>query len=1172
MSRKNDLRNLKLVSLNLKGFKSFADATEIRFEDIITGVVGSNGCGKSNIVDAIRWVLGEQRTKNLRSAKMENLIFNGSKERKPSGRAEVTLTFENTKNLLPTEFNTVTVTRILYRTGESEFRLNDVKCRLKDITSLFMDTGISSDSYAIIELAMINEILTDKDNLRRKLIEQAAGVSKFKKRRHETLLKLKATTNDLDRLEDVLAEIESNLKALEKQAKRAIKFKKIKGEYKLYSLEKARRSSLGLTSTIDKINEQIEQKNARQFELVANSTKLEADLTKEKTGLISIEQELASEQAKLNKLSESLAGKENERNLLRQKINFTRSNIDKENSLINSNQQLVLELENKIDSLTNRQISAQSELNNLSADVQRVQAKIKEEETRFTPLKTELVAKESTLRELESTLFREEKTKAVANTKIDNLKQQITQIEAQSIEDAKALPEQKSKLARLEDEQKTFEQKIESLEKEQEKFDEVLSNKREAINQQQEKTNEASLSLKAMKKEHDLLKRMIENMDGFPASIKYLFKKKNWSEQTPKLLSDIIQSDEATQTLIEHALGRFLNFFVVDTKSEAINAIQLLKNDKKGRASFLILEKIPKVKVGATNLSTRIKTEKKYRQLIEFLCENIDIDSNENSISEDGSVLDKSYWLSGGSVQKKGADQRIGSAVQLEKLLSEIKDLEEANKNEQSELTQLKEAFKTFQNKNFRKELNVLNNDLRRTVKEVARLNTFISSQEQKSKLDAEKLTQFQLSIANIESDLKTNDVDVNALNNELNNLRNDIAQLSEESKAAQTKISVLNQEFNQTNIKYFQQQNLLNSLQQEAQFSSKQLKETVVKTSESKDSLLKDNAAIQELKQSLENKEAELRYDYQQRSLKQEELQKEEEQFFKLRQKSVELENELRKINSEKNTLESQLNQLLQSRRDREVELRAIKDRLSIEFQLEWDLAFNDFEHEVYEVMKDAEIKLKVEKLQKQIGNFGEINSLAEEAYEQMKERYDFMVEQRQDLYDARDSLQETISEIETSATQQFMETFEKIKVNFSLVFRQLFHEEDECALLLTNPDNPLESGIDIIAKPKGKKPSNINQLSGGEKSLTSLSLVFALYLIKPAPFCVLDEVDAPLDATNVAKFNKMIRSFSENSQFIIVTHNPKTMMALDTLYGVTMRKNISMVVPTTFKELSMN
>lgn len=1163
---------MKLVSLNIKGFKSFADATEIRFEDVITGVVGSNGCGKSNIVDAIRWVLGEQKTKNLRSAKMENLIFNGSKERKPSGRAEVTLTFENTKNLLPTEFNTVTVTRILYRAGDSEFRLNDVKCRLKDITSLFMDTGISSDSYAIIELAMINEILADKDNLRRRLIEQAAGVSKFKNRRHQTLLKLKATTVDLDRLEDVLAEIEANLKTLEKQAKRAIKFKKIKGEYKSYSLERARRQSEGLQTKINAINEDLEQQKARQFELVSQSTKLDAELTKEKTGLISIEQALATEQGQLNQLSENLSAQENDRNLLRQKMNFTKSNIEKENNLINTNQQLVLELESKIQTLETRQISAQNELNNLSAEVQRIQAKIKEENTRFNPLKTELAAKESTLRELQNTLYKEEKNKAVAQAKLESLRQQISQIEAQSKEETKNLASHQQDLERYEKQQATLEVQVKNLQTEQETQEVKVQEKRDEISKQQEATNELRLALNAKQKEHDLLKRMVENMEGFPDSIKYLFKKNTWTSSKPILLSDIISSDDARQALVEHALGKFLNFFVVDTKAEALNAINQLKSDNKGRAAFLVLEKVPVIEVGANNLANHLKTADKYRPLLNYLCADINYGDTENGISTDGALLVKNCWISGGSVQKKGAAQRLGSAVQLEKLIEECQAIELKHKEELNTLETLKTDLKNLLSKHYRNEINRLNNELRNVEREATRLQTRLNSTEQKAKFDAEKVTQFQQSIANIEKDMSGNNLDVDALNNESNKLRSDIAELSEATKQAQTQIAAYNEAFNQSNIKFFQQQNLLNSLQQEGQFSSSQLKETIQKTSQSKDSLLKDNSVIRELEKELENKEAELRHGYRQRTEKQEHLQKEEEKFFALRQKSVELENELRKIGTEKNSLESKMNQQLQIRRDREVELRAVKDRLSIEFQLDWENAFTDFDAAIFEGIKDGEINITVEKLQRQLGNFGEINSLAEEAYQQMKERYDFMITQRQDLYDARDSLQETISEIETSATEQFMETYEKVKTNFSMVFRQLFHEEDESALLLTDPDNPLESGIDIIAKPKGKKPSNINQLSGGEKTLTSLSLIFALYLIKPAPFCVLDEVDAPLDATNVAKFNKMIRNFSENSQFIIVTHNPKTMMALDTLYGVTMRKNISMVVPTTFKELSTN
>ena len=353
---------MKLASLEIKGFKSFADKTLIHFNENMTGIVGPNGCGKSNTIDAIRWVLGEQKSKSLRLEKMENVIFNGTKKRAASGRAEVALTFENTRNLLPTEFKNVTISRTLFRNGESEYRLNEVKCRLKDITNLFMDTGISSDSYAIIELKMIDEILNDKEESRRKLFEQAAGISKYKTRKKETLSKLEHTDGDLTRVEDLLAEIDKNLKTLERQAKRAEKYYVLKEEYKTLRIELAKHQLVDYKQKKTKIEAEQTTESDKKLAIETQITQLEADLESRKTQWIEQEQQLANAQKDFNQYQNTLRETENKKNLTAQNLSFARDKHTQLAQQIATAQHLLASLQKEVAMLENQQASAQNEV------------------------------------------------------------------------------------------------------------------------------------------------------------------------------------------------------------------------------------------------------------------------------------------------------------------------------------------------------------------------------------------------------------------------------------------------------------------------------------------------------------------------------------------------------------------------------------------------------------------------------------------------------------------------------------------------------------------------------------------------------------------------------------------------------------------------------------------
>ena len=544
---------MRLKSLEIKGFKSFADKTVLNFDEGITGVIGPNGCGKSNIIDSIRWVIGEHKISNLRSENLESLVFNGSKTRSASGLAEVSLTFENTKNLLPTEFNTVTVTRKYYKSGESEYRLNDVACRLKDIHNLFMDTGISTDSYAIIELGMVDDIIKDKENSRRKMLEQAAGITIYKTRKKEAKLKLDATEQDLARIEDLLFEINNQLKALESQAKKAEKYFEIKKEYREIAVELAKAALEGFNVTYKDLNEQQENEANKRMRLEAEIATEEAAIEQEKVSFIEKEKALHSMQVAFNELQQNLRTKENEKNLASQKLHYLK---EKESSLKDFLQKAEGQLKHFSDSIQFTQIQVGEEitqLQELQYKVANAKQDIDDKRQTFDDKRVGLDGLRSQYQSIQRNQFEAEKKVAVADTSINNIQRssaqlldeqqsrqyQLKQLENEAIEKEDLLAEKRIDLQQLHEQHESAKQKILATQHELE----ILRNK----------LAEENRKLDSKRNEYALLKSLIDSMEGYPESIKFLHKNPNWNHTVP-ILSDIIYVNEAYRTAVENVL------------------------------------------------------------------------------------------------------------------------------------------------------------------------------------------------------------------------------------------------------------------------------------------------------------------------------------------------------------------------------------------------------------------------------------------------------------------------------------------------------------------------------------------------------------------------------------------------------------------------------------------
>jgi len=1171
---------VRLKSLEIKGFKSFADKTVLNFDEGITGVIGPNGCGKSNIVDSIRWVIGEHKISNLRSENLESLVFNGSKSRSASGLAEVSLTFENTKNLLPTEFSTVTVTRKFYKSGESEYRLNDVQCRLKDIHNLFLDTGVSTDSYAIIELGMVDDIIKDKENSRRKMLEQAAGISIYKTRKKEAKLKLDATEQDLARIEDLLFEIHNQLKTLESQAKKAEKYFEIKKEYKEVSIELAKAALEGFNITYRDLNEQQQAEVDKRIELEAAIAKEDAALEQEKLAFIEKERALQQMQHAFNELLDNVRNKENEKNLGAQQLKHLK---EKENSLhefLHKSSGQLKGLEESIE-FTSTQINDEAgKLQELEAKLVELKTVVEEKRKTFDEKRTAIDEARRQNQSLQRSQFEAEKKVAVADTSIQNLQRTIAQIQDEKTQ-------RQSQLEQLEIQKQQKEEELANKKTELQQLQEQHQSTKEQILQTQSQLEtlrgelaEENRKLDSKKNEHALLKSLIDSMEGYPESVKFLHNNSGWNHSAP-LLSDIIYVKEEYRAAVENVLEPYLNYYVVNNLEEGLQAIHLLDNNKKGKANFFLLDKFtgteashrPENTFPALNV---VEADSKYANLTQYLLGNVFIAENDDALqnSNGAVVLEKTgkyvkgkYSLTGGSVGLFEG-KKIGRAKNLEKLQEQIQAQENV-------VNDIKAVIQTRHDEVMHFNQQLKENIIQQTQKEINELTNLVFSLQNKTEnlkhieeTSSKRLEELALQLQNNHDAISGTRAELENLNTQLQQLTEKLQIVEQEYADAEQHYNSATNTFNESNLNFTRQQSKISSLKQEFTFKSNQLKDLQVQIESSNVQLSETSNSLAQTQITLTELEVLVTSMLQNKDVEEKKLNEADQAYYNLRNQLQEKESELRHKQKSKEGIDHLLNEIKDKLTELKLQLAGMKERLSVEFKVDLDAIID--EPRTGETPLE-ELKEKSERMRKRLENIGEINPTAIEAYTEMDKRYKFIMEQKNDLVTAKDSLMLTIQEVETTANQQFLDTFNKVRENFQKVFKALFTEDDTADMVLVDPENLAETGIDIVAKPKGKRPSSIGQLSGGEKTLTATALLFAIYLIKPAPFCILDEVDAPLDDANVGKFTNMIKQFSANSQFIIVTHNKMTMSAVDVIYGVTMQEpGVSKLVPVDFRSLN--
>lgn len=1176
------LPTVKLRSIQIKGFKSFANDTTIHFNDEIIGIVGPNGSGKSNIVDAIRWVLGEQKSKELRLDKMVDVIFNGTKSKKKAGMAQVSMTFENSRKLIPLEFDNVKVSRILYDTNESEYRINDVPCRLKDIRDLFLDTGIGSNSYSIIELGMVDDILADKDNARRKMFEQGAGIAKYKTRKRETFLKLKNTQLDLDRIEDILFELQANLKKFEKQAKRTKRYYELKEEYKDLSIKKAvisQKESIHKEADLKTRMVQLQEVYATRSNEVHT---LEAEIEQTKKANLDSEQLLSIKQKEFSLLIDDIRKSESQQEITKQNKSFVQQNIariTKNNAeFSNTLNKIKADLATKTDEYS--LLSAKSE--NLETNYLSWKSKYEEVESRRQAVQGENSSELDDLKLLEDSRFNLEKTIIEITSQSqnydlnsNNTSKEVTQLTAELDELEKDLRVAQTELEQLNE-------VLSTLQKEKETLTEKNNTTKQEIENDKNSLVKLNRQKDAQSNELNLLEDMLNNLEGFPESSKFLYKE--WNSKKP-ILSDIIDCKDEYRSTIEAYLEPYLNYFILDNIEDARNSIQLLKEAQKGKSKFFILESFneePNTQIlfdhlGIPALSV-IKAEGKYSQLLNFLLSNVVIVENEKILTADfpnedviyvsntGDSNRSKHIITGGSIGLFDG-KRIGRKQSVNKLKDSIKELNKQIAELESQIESNEKNLKESSTLEIENDLNsktILKNQI--DIKVAQFLTKVNAAKASLAQLDS-KILEYRAFTESNANKVLTFRSELEGLLATINNKKEVISSQSGLIEEIARDFGETSGHYNAAQLSWVQHQNDTNTLSKDVAYYENQVIELESKINKSSQELIDLNAKSEVDLEKLEALKVDLIKKYEVRDEQQKELGQTEQAFFSKRSVITDKEDRLKKLN--KGIQESQLN--INNLKDEltgiEFDLRSSMDRLMIEFNIDIKTIATD---EVLENIDDPEaLMISFEKIKKRLDNYGEINPMAVEAYDEILGRWESMETQKNDIIEAKKSLLETIKEIDNDATEKFLAAFYKVRENFKEVFRSLFSSEDDCDLILFNPDDPLNSGIEIIAKPKGKRPKVLSQLSGGEKTLTATALLFSLYLLKPAPFCIFDEVDAPLDDLNIQKFSRLIRRFADASQFIIITHNKSTMANMDLLYGVYMQEQgVSGITQVDFRE----
>ena len=1152
---------MKLVGIEFHGFKSFADSQGITFHDGITSIVGPNGCGKSNVADGLRWVLGEQRPTAIRGSRMEEAIFQGTQKRKPIHRAEVTLKLSNEDHLLPVPYSEVEISRTVYTGGESEYRLNGATCRLRDIQDLCRDTGLGTNAYAIIEGRMIDAILSDKADERREMFEEAAGIGRYKERRRVAMRRLDEADVDLARVDDLVTEVQTKVRSLARQRGKAHRFLEMRERKLALELALARGDLDRLRERQRQIETDLSSLAEARVQDVTQLRTMEAEYEALRTRLADMDRERGDGARKLIAVRDRLAERERERLLADERIRHAGARLDQ----LSAERQELAEQKEQLD-----------------AEIARSQRLVEERKASLESLRETLRSQEVELAEVTERKQAMEAAEAAVESERQAYREQRASLQArrdaaraEAAELARRLDEAEGRLATL----------TRSLEEVETAGEETLAQAEQARERWRRVTGELESErrrLSELRAEHEELRgrqtAVAERLQAVSARIEALIPLVE-SGENPALqaaleradelgirgvLGDSIEAPEALADSVEAYLGAFIDGLLVDDRAAVERIRRWFLEEQDGSGGLVVLP-LDQVRFASDPLPQGIRATGRGAAWVARLLRGVRLSearpaAGEAWIGPRESVDDRGVfrlgrpYSSGGTLVRKAELERLNvqlieledearraaahaqaSAGRVETWVAQVDQLEAARRSAEEEAGRL-----TARAEAAREKLARVREEADATSEAVGRLKQERKAVLERGAADEEGLLSLKPAGAVVAPD-------------------------SEELAAVRARWEAVRERATETQLAEARGSAALDRVDRELRSQKTVLNAAIERSSRLERESEELQAGLKRDQEAADGAGADLELLFEERSRLERESSELDQRADEVRHRVGELEAQLRKVQQEERSHSERRHEVELEKTQIDADLSRTRERL----EDEWGRPFEELVQEVEAAEGDHdELRAELTEVAEWLGRAGLVNMLAEEEYQEERERLEFLEAQRADLAKARDDLRSTIREINETASTAFIETLEQIRVNFKRIFGTLFGG-GECDVWLEDPSDPLDSPVEISASPGGKRTQRIHLLSGGERALTALSLLFAIYLVKPSPFCVLDEVDAPLDETNIRRFVAMLEEFKSSVQFIVITHNPVTIEAADWIYGVTMEEpGVSKIVGVEFSE----
>ncbi len=1173
---------MKIKRVEIHGFKSFVERTSLDFEQGITAVLGPNGCGKSNIVDAIRWVMGEQNAKHLRGRSMEDVIFGGSESRKPLGMAEVTMIFANEDGLAPAAFrdySEIMVSRRLYRNGDSEYRLNKTPCRLKDITELFMDTGIGARAYSIIEQGKIGMILNAKPEERRSLIEEAAGVTKYKARKKTALRKIEATRQNLLRLGDIVGEVRRQTNSLKRQAQKAERYREYRNELKTLEVGIAcqrfveLQEELGRTADLEDRQKQLvvtataamDQGEVRLEELRLQQAAAEQEVARQQEQVFHLTGEIQRVEGRIGFGIRELEGLARRKEQLADEVTEVAARLAEaqaeERRLKEGNVSLGADLESE----TRRLAEAGMALEELTADEQDLGSALEEARRILYSLLTELSQLGARCDEGQKRLSLLEDRCSRNRNEALTVREQSAETELQADALSGGLAEIRGTRETLQQERDELSESLASLRGRVEENEVVLLKRREELNR--------------FRSRLESLEQLEKDLEGYGSGVKTLLAEESFKAQFTEVAADLFEAPPRYEVALESILGERLQALVAAGGREALDALAFLRG-KQGRCTLLLpiasLE-IPVALPGAAPLADLVKAhpgnEKRVAALLAgcYFAESIEpfldqrLPPGLSVVSAGGDILSFRGELTGGGKQGLGQGllhkkrEMKELSLQVESLSAEVDGLQQMREDLRGQLLDCEERLREVETALHRQELKVIDRekDLARSRENLERLQDrleVLSLEEDQLHDEREEVSRFveQAGSERTEKELRKQQQEevVARMQEELQVQRRGLEVLREQVTAMKVSVASIREREEGSRSELSRLARLQEDLRARQLLLAGRQQE--------------DGTEDQRLVAEGERLRTELDVLFRRREEEKERLDRLRERFDEGQRTIETQEGSLKEMRGRQTRSQEELSTLQLALRELALEAEHLQQVIYDRYHID----LTEAGPPSAELPEREQVEMRLKELRRLIEAMGEVSLTAIEEFRELEERGEFLARQQEDLRQSLDGLQAAISKINRTTRRRFRETFDLVNEKFQEIFPRLFRG-GKAELKLTDEDDLLETGIDIIVQPPGKKLQSVNLLSGGEKALTAVALVFSIFLIKPSPFCMLDEVDAPLDEANIGRFNEMVREMSDISQFIIITHNKRTMEIADTLYGVTMEEpGVSKLVSVRFND----